>query len=271
MVEIDIESMALDDPLTQTNRYLSDTFGLLDHHAIVTGAAGGIGAAISLALSRAGASVTLVDIDTPRLETVAKQISSEGGTVVAVTLDITNLAEQRKWFKQASKSDILVNCAGVNRMKIAIEMTPEDYDRIISLNTKAAYFISQSFAQSLIAKNGSGSIINISSQMGLVGGPKRSLYCASKHALEGFTKAMALELGQHNIRVNSVCPTFVETELSKDFLDDPTFRTDVDQRICLGRLGAVEDVANAAVFLASKASGLITGSNIKVDGGWTAA
>lgn len=251
--------------------FLSRTFGLHQKSALITGAAGGIGAGIAKAFSQAGASLTLLDLDQERLERVANEITDEGGQATAIGLDLTDLSATQTWLSQADPHHILVNCAGVNRMRSYFDMSKDDYDLIMGLNTKALYFLTQQFARQLIAHKSPGSIINISSQMGQVGGPSRSIYCASKHAVEGFTKAMAVELGEFGIRVNSICPTFVETDLAKDFLSDTSFREDVEKRICLNRLGTVEDVANAAVYLASPASGLVTGAALKVDGGWTAA
>jgi len=163
-----------------------------------------------------------------------------------------------------------VNNAGTNRPAYFTDVTIEDFDALFTLNVRAAYFVAQAMARALIAAGRPGSIINISSQMGHVGGARRSVYCATKHAMEGFTKAMAIELAPHKIRVNTLGPTFVETPLTRPFFENEAFRKDVLSRIKLGRLGQVEDLTGAVVFLASDASALMTGSALVVDGGWTA-
>jgi NAD(P)-dependent dehydrogenase (short-subunit alcohol dehydrogenase family) len=166
--------------------------------------------------------------------------------------------------------NILVNNAGTNRPKLLSDVTIEDFDAIMGLNVRAAYFVAQAVVRRLLDTKQPGSIINISSQMGHVGGAKRTVYCASKHAMEGFTKAMAIELGPHDIRVNSLGPTFIETPLTKPFFANEAFRKDVLSRIKLGRVGQVDELTGAIVFLASDASRLMTGSALIVDGGWTA-
>lgn len=165
---------------------------------------------------------------------------------------------------------ILVNNAGTNRPAAALEVTEADFDAVVDLNLRAAFFTATAVARSLVEAGLSGSIINVSSQMGHVGSRNRSVYCATKHAMEGFTKAMALELGPKAIRVNTLCPTFIETPLTRPMLEDPAFRSFVLSKIALGRVGRPEDVMGAIVFLASDASALITGSALMVDGGWTA-
>ncbi|MCH9780106.1 MAG: SDR family oxidoreductase, partial [Alphaproteobacteria bacterium] len=183
-------------------------------------------------------------------------------------------SDQRRALVARSPNDppfgILVNSAGFARNVPLGEVTEEDYDRVMDVNVKAAYFLAKLIAERLIADQKPGSIITISSQMGLVGGPNRSVYCASKHANEGYTKAMALELGAHQIRVNTVCPTFIKTDLTKHALANEEFRAWVLGNIALGRLGQPEDIAGAITYLASPASRLVTGIALPVDGGWTA-
>jgi NAD(P)-dependent dehydrogenase (short-subunit alcohol dehydrogenase family) len=164
-----------------------------------------------------------------------------------------------------------VNNAGMNRPKHLVEVKNEDIDAVFDLNIKAAFYVTRKVTQQLLAAKLPGSIINISSQMGLVGSPRRTLYCASKHALEGMTKALSWELGAANIRVNTICPTFIETDMTAPMFADETFRTWVVDKIALGRLGQPEEIMGAIVFLASPASSLITGSALVLDGGWTAA
>ena len=165
---------------------------------------------------------------------------------------------------------MLVNNAGTNRPKLLLDVTIDDYDAIMGLNVRAAYFVAQAVARRLVATGQPGSIVNISSQMGHVGAAKRTVYCASKHAMEGFTKAMGVELAPHGIRVNTLGPTFLETPLTKPFFDNAAFKAEVLAKIKLGRLGKVEDVLGALLFLASDASALVTGTSLVVDGGWTA-
>ena len=165
---------------------------------------------------------------------------------------------------------VLVNNAGTNRPAHFLDMTEEDYHVVSDLNVRAALFVAKAVAEGLIEAGLPGSIINVSSQMGHVGGPKRTVYCATKHALEGATKAMAWELAEHGIRVNTICPTFIETPLSRPMLENPEFNDFVTRRIASGTVGQPEDVMGAAVYLASDASSLVTGSALMVDGGWTA-
>jgi NAD(P)-dependent dehydrogenase (short-subunit alcohol dehydrogenase family) len=159
---------------------------------------------------------------------------------------------------------------GTNRPAPFINVTVDDFDFVFSINVRAAYFVAQAVARRLVETNRPGSIINVSSQMGHVGGATRTVYCASKHAMEGFTKAMAIELAPHNIRVNSLAPTFIETPMTRPFFENEAFRKDTLSRIKLGRLGRLDDLTGAIVFLASDAAALMTGSSLVVDGGWTA-
>jgi NAD(P)-dependent dehydrogenase (short-subunit alcohol dehydrogenase family) len=171
---------------------------------------------------------------------------------------------------RAEPFQILVNNAGTNRPKMLMDVTADDFDVIMGLNVRAAYFVAQAVARRLLETKQSGSIINISSQMGHVGAARRTVYCASKHAMEGFTKAMAIELAPLNIRVNSLGPTFIETPMTRPFFENKAFRDEVLSKIKLGRLGQLEELNGAIVFLASDASSLMTGSALVLDGGWTA-
>jgi NAD(P)-dependent dehydrogenase (short-subunit alcohol dehydrogenase family) len=166
--------------------------------------------------------------------------------------------------------DILVNNAGTNVPEPFLEVSEDNLDRMLAVNVKGVFLVAQAAARRMVERGEGGSIINISSQMGHVGAPRRTVYCATKHAVEGLTKAMAVELAPHKVRVNSVAPTFVETPMTKPLLEDETLREDTLSRIPLGRLGRVEDVTGAVLFLASPAAGLITGASLLVDGGWTA-
>ena len=166
--------------------------------------------------------------------------------------------------------DVLVNNAGTNRPQTFLEVTREAFETVMRINVTGAFFVAQTVAAKMAGGGEGGSIVNMSSQMGHVGGARRSVYCTSKHAMEGMTKAMAIDLAPHRIRVNSVCPTFVLTPMTAGYFEDEAFRADTLGRIPLGRLAEMNDVTGAVVFLASDASAMITGSALKVDGGWTA-
>jgi NAD(P)-dependent dehydrogenase (short-subunit alcohol dehydrogenase family) len=238
--------------------------------ALVTGAGRGIGLAAASALAGAGAAVTLVARSRAEIEDAAAAIRARGDSAEALALDVTDVAAVRAALAAAAPYDVLVNNAGTNRPAPLVEVALEDFDAIFALNVRAAFFVAQAAARRLIEAGRPASIINVSSQMGHVGAARRTVYCASKHAMEGFTKAMAIELAPFRIRVNSIAPTFIETPLARSFLRNEAFRAEVLSKIKLGRLGQVEDVTGAIVFLASDASALMTGSSLLVDGGWTA-
>lgn len=246
------------------------SFRLDGRRALVTGAGRGIGLALAAALGEAGADVTLLARSAPEIDAAAQAIRDNGGAADTMVLDITDIDAARSAILDAGPYDILVNNAGTNRPKILSEMTAEDYDAVMALNVRAAYFAAQAAADGLIEAKRPGAIINVSSQMGHVGGFNRTVYCASKHAVEGMTKAMAIELAPHGIRVNSIGPTFIETPLAKPYLENLEFKAEVLSKIKLGRIGQVEDLMGAAVFLASDAAALITGTALLIDGGWTA-
>jgi NAD(P)-dependent dehydrogenase (short-subunit alcohol dehydrogenase family) len=214
--------------------------------------------------------VTLAARSSAEIESAAAAIRAEGGLAEALAIDVTDIEAMRAVLAARPPFHILVNNAGTNRPAPVTEVTPEDFDAVLGLNLRATFFVAQAVARGLIAAGAQGSIINISSQMGHVGGPRRSVYCASKAAMEGMTKAMALDLAPHGIRVNTLCPTFIETPMTRPFFADESFRTSVLSRIKLGRLGQVEDLMGAILFLAGDASSLMTGAPLIVDGGWTA-
>ena len=247
------------------------SFRLDSRRALVTGAGRGIGRAIAVALADAGAEVYLAARTSTEINDLAAAIKDKGGTATPVQLDVMDTAGVTDTVDTHGPFDILVNNAGGNRPTELSALTEEDYDAVTDLNVRAVIFLCQAVARDLIAAGKPGSIINISSQMGHVGGPKRTVYCATKHAIEGATKAMAWELGAHGIRVNTLCPTFIETAMTAPMLQDDDFKSFVESKIALGRVGQVEDVMGAAVFLASDASSMVTGSALMVDGGWTAA
>jgi NAD(P)-dependent dehydrogenase (short-subunit alcohol dehydrogenase family) len=246
------------------------SFRLDGKRALVTGAGRGIGLAAAAALAQAGAEVTLAARTLAQIEEAAGAIRARGQKAEALVLDVTDVAAAQRAVAEAAPFQILVNNAGMNRPAALSDVTVEDFDAIFALNVRAAFFVAQAVARRLVEAKLPGSIINISSQMGHVGAARRTVYCASKHAMEGFTKAMAIELAPHNVRVNTLGPTFVETPLTKPFFANESFRKEVLGKIKLGRLGQVDDLTGAIVFLASDASALMTGSSIVVDGGWTA-
>lgn len=239
--------------------------------ALVTGASRGIGLAAATALAQAGAAVTLVARSESELREVCREISAAGGQCDYLVLNVTDSRAVTEQLAQRGPFQILVNNAGMNRPKPLIELEDADIDAVLDLNVKAAFYVTRVVAKGLLAAGLPGSVINVSSQMGWVGSPRRTLYCASKHAIEGMSKALAWELGHANIRVNTVCPTFIETAMTANMLKDTAFREWVTSRIALGRVGKIEEIMGAIVFLASDASSLVTGSALMLDGGWTAA
>lgn len=247
------------------------SFSLTGRTALVIGAGRGIGLAAAAALAQAGAVVTLVARSMDELEEASKLINAEGGKSNYIALDVKDSRAVSHAIAEGGPFDILVNSAGINRPKPLVDTADEDIDAVFDLNVKAAFHLCRAVAKGMLQAGIPGSIINISSQMGHVGSPGRTVYCASKHALEGMTKALAWELGPHGIRVNTLCPTFIETALTADMFEAPRFREWVTSRIALGRVGRVEEVMGAVVFLASDASTLMTGSALMLDGGWTAA
>ena len=244
---------------------VTPSFRLDGRRALVTGAGRGIGLALAAALADAGAEVTLVARSAAEIEAGADAMS---GT--AAVLDVSDLAAVNAFFDQRPAFHVLVNNAGTNRPKPMQAVSEADYDAVLDLNLKSAFFVAQCAVRRMLAEGIAGSLIHIGSQMGHVGGVNRSLYCASKWALEGMSKAFALDLAAHSIRSNTIAPTFIETPMTKPFLEDPDFRASVLSKIKLGRFGKVEDVMGAAVFLASDAAALVTGTSLVVDGGWTA-
>jgi NAD(P)-dependent dehydrogenase (short-subunit alcohol dehydrogenase family) len=246
------------------------SFRLDGKRALVTGAGRGIGRGAAEALAAAGAAVTLVARTRGEIDAVADAIGEAGGRAETLVLDVTQIESVGREIAAHGPFDILVNNAGTNRPAPLLDVTTADFDVIFELNVRAAFFVAQAVARGLVAVGRAGSIINISSQMGHVGAANRTVYCASKHAMEGFTKAMAIELAPRGIRVNTICPTFIETELTAGYFADPAFRASVLSKIKLGRLGTVADVVGAIVFLASDAAAMITGAPLMIDGGWTA-
>ena len=251
---------------------VASRFRLDGRTALVSGAGRGIGRACALALAEAGAEVLLLSRTAKELEQAVSEIESTGGRAEAIVCDVTDSQAVKKVFAGLASLDVLVNNAGSNLPEPFVEVSEEHLDRLLGLNVRAAFIVAQAAARTMLASpNRYGrAILNMSSQMGHVGAVNRSVYCLTKHALEGLTKAMALELAPHGIRVVSIAPTFVETPLTKPWLDTPDFGKWVRDRIPSGQVGQLEDVAAAVVFAASPAAALVTGSSLLVDGGWTA-
>ena len=238
--------------------------------ALVTGASSGIGLACAVALAEAGADVTAAARSENKLDTLVEAAQEKGLKMQACALDVSDLNAVSEMLDKSTSFDILVNSAGIARHGLAAETRFDDFDAVMDVNLRGAYFLSQMVARKMIAAGMGGSIINISSQMAHVGGIERSVYCASKSAVEGFTKAMAIEWGPYQVRINTICPTFVRTALTESTFQNPERRAWIEDKIKLGRVGEVEDMMGGVVFLASDAAALITGTSLLIDGGWTA-
>ncbi|WP_430252778.1 SDR family NAD(P)-dependent oxidoreductase [Neorhizobium sp. DAR64872/K0K18] len=249
---------------------MSGLFNLGGKRALVTGASRGIGRAVAEGLAEAGAEVTLCARSRTEIEEACALMSTRGWRARPLVCDVTDIAGFRQHVEAQAPFDIFVNNAGTNRPKPLTEVTEDDYDAVFGLNTKAAIFAVQSVTAVMLRHARRGTVINMSSQMGHVGAANRTLYCGSKFAIEGFTKALAVELGPAGIRINTLCPTFIETPMTASYFEDEEFRRETLSKIKLGRLGQPADVVGAAIFLASDASSLMTGSALMIDGGWTA-
>jgi len=236
--------------------------------AVVTGAGRGLGRGCALALADAGADLVLIARSRDELEGVAREVAEAGRRAAPLVCDITDAAQVAAALGPLDRIDILVNSAGTNIPEPFFQVSEEHLDRVLALNVKGTFLVSQRAAQRMVEHG--GAIITISSQMGHVGSPTRTVYCATKHAVEGLTRALAVELAPYRIRVNSVAPTYIDTPMTRPFFEDAAFRADVLSRIPLGRLGQIEDIMGAVVFLASPAAALITGASLLIDGGWTA-
>lgn len=244
------------------------SFRLDGKRALVAGGSRGIGFGCAVALAEAGAHVIVAARNAVQVQAAVNEMAQAGFSAEALVLDVTDVAAVREAFDAVGPVDVLVNSAGLARHSPALETTPEDFDAVAAVNIKAAYFLAQAAARQMDGRG--GSIIQISSQMAHVGGIDRAVYCGTKHAVEGMTKAMAIEWGAQSIRVNTICPTFILTDLTRPTFDDPEKRAWIEGKIKLPRVGQVEDVMGACLFLASDASALVTGTALMVDGGWTA-
>lgn len=242
--------------------------------ALVTGAGRGIGRACALALAQAGAELWLMARSRDEIDAVARQIGAAGGKAHAIACDVTDSAAMKAAVASIPALDVLVNNAGTNIPEPFVEVSEEHLDKLLALNVRSAFLVAQAAAKKMLEAPGrkgrGGAILNMSSQMGHVGAVNRTVYCLTKHGIEGLTKAMALEFAPLGIRVLSIAPTFVETSMTKPMMARPGFAKWVEERIPAGRVGQPEDVAAAVVFAASPAASLMTGSSLLVDGGWTA-
>jgi NAD(P)-dependent dehydrogenase (short-subunit alcohol dehydrogenase family) len=245
-------------------------FRLDGKRALVTGASSGIGLGCAAALAEYGAHVVVAARSQDKLDAFVNAAQEDGLSAESCVMDVSDLQHMQAQLDQLDAFDILVNSAGIAKHGPALATEIDNFDKVIDVNLRGAYFLSQSIAKQMIAKGTGGSIINISSQMAHVGGIERSVYCASKFGVEGFTKAMAIEWGKHQVRINTVCPTFVRTALTQSTFDDPEKREWIMGKIKLGRVAEVEDIMGSVVFLASDAAAMITGTSLLVDGGWTA-
>jgi NAD(P)-dependent dehydrogenase (short-subunit alcohol dehydrogenase family) len=246
------------------------SFRLDKKRALVAGASSGIGLAAAVALAEAGADVVLAARNLRKLEEISAQLNKEKMSAVPLQLDVSDIERTEALIIQRGPFDILVNSAGLTHHSKAVETTPHDYDAVMTLNLRGAYFLTRAVAMGLVLDGKGGSLMNITSQMAHVGGIDRAVYCASKFGIEGFTKAMAIEFGPNQIRVNTIAPTFIRTPLGAITLQDPKKRKWVEDKIKLPRIGEVEDIMGAVIFLASKAASMITGTSLLIDGGWTA-
>ncbi|MFG1392287.1 SDR family NAD(P)-dependent oxidoreductase [Xanthobacter agilis] len=249
-------------------------FGLEDRVAVVTGAGAGTGLAIAHALASAGVHVVLVARTRAAVEDAAAAIRAAGGRAEARACDVTDRPAVRALFEALPRLDILVNNAGTNRPEPFVSVRDEDLDAVVDLNMRATFVVAQAAVRKMLSGGaeafGGAVVINVSSQMGHVGAADRTVYCMTKHAVEGLTRSMAVELAPRGIRVVSLAPTFVDTPLIRRIVDTPAKRDALVGRIPMGRMADEDDVAAAAVHLASPHAGMVTGTSILVDGGWTA-
>jgi NAD(P)-dependent dehydrogenase (short-subunit alcohol dehydrogenase family) len=246
------------------------SFDLSGRKALVTGASSGIGLGCATALASVGAHVTMVARGKDKLAEAVEAIEASGGKAEALVLDINDINTTAETIGKDGPFNILLNSAGTARHSSLTETTLEDYNSVMDLNVRGAYFLIQSVVKGLRDANRTGSLITISSQMGHIGGIDRAVYCASKFAVEGFTKAMAVELAPHQIRINTIAPTFIRTPMTQPTFDNPDRVRWIEEKIKLGRIGEIEDIMGAVLYLASDASSLVTGTSLVVDGGWTA-
>lgn len=249
------------------------SFSIDGQVALVTGATGGIGADLAAAFGDAGARVGVAGRRGDRMEAIVGAIRSAGGEAASIELDLTDRASIEAAVTRVvdtfGRIDILVNNAGLGTNHDAIDATEAEWDELFAVNVRGLFFASQSAARHML-RQASGRIINMASQAGLVGIPRHAAYSASKSAVIGLTRVLALEWSPHGVTVNAVAPTWVYTPGTAERLDDPDFLASVLERIPAGRVASTADVAAAVLYLASPAAGMVTGTVLTVDGGWTA-
>ena len=246
------------------------SFSLEGRSALVAGGGGGIGSAVAVALADAGTSVTVLARTPEPLQVVAERIAAAGGSARVAVADVTDPDSVAAALDPIPAHDIVVNAAGINRPRPFVDVEIANFDELFAVNVRGTFIVTQHQVRRLLMEGRAGVVINVSSQMGHVGAPNRVVYCGAKHAVEGMTKAMAVELGSKGIRVVAVAPTWIETAFTASSFSQPGFREQVLKELPIGRIGTPDDVAAAIVFLASDAASLITGTSLLVDGGWTA-
>ena len=246
------------------------SFRLDGRRALVTGGSSGIGLGCAVAVAEAGAHVTVMARKQSALDEVSEAFDKQDWPIATISNDIADCEATKDCLSGYEPFDILVNSAGLARHAPATDTSTEDFDAVMNVNLRGAFFLAREAAKSMIEAKLAGSIITISSQMAFVGGIDRSVYCASKFAVEGFTKSMAIELAPHKIRINTISPTFIRTPLTEQTFSRPSRVKWIEEKIKLGRVGEIEDIMGAVQFLAGDAAGLVTGTSLLVDGGWTA-
>jgi NAD(P)-dependent dehydrogenase (short-subunit alcohol dehydrogenase family) len=253
-----------------TNLPQTPSFSLAGRRGLVVGGSSGIGLGCAVALAEAGAHVVIMARRSDQIDQVVKAMQEKGLSAEGIVGDVTDVDVTAALFAQLRPLDVFVNSAGLARHSPALKTKPDDFDVVMNVNLRGAYFAAQAAARIMIDDGRAGSIITISSQMAVVGGVDRAVYCGSKHAVEGFTKAMAVEFGKHGVRINTICPTFIRTPLTEQTFARPERVQWIEEKIKLGRVGEIKDIMGAVQFLASDASSLVTGSALMIDGGWTA-
>ena len=253
-----------------TNLPQTPSFSLAGRRGLVVGGSSGIGLGCAVALAEAGAHVVIMARRSDQIDQVVKAMQEKGLSAEGIVGDVTDVDVTAALFARLRPLDVFVNSAGLARHSPALKTKPDDFDVVMNVNLRGAYFAAQAAARIMIDDGRAGSIITISSQMAVVGGVDRAVYCGSKHAVEGFTKAMAVEFGKHGVRINTICPTFIRTPLTEQTFARPERVQWIEEKIKLGRVGEIEDIMGAVQFLASDASSLVTGSALMIDGGWTA-
>ena len=238
--------------------------------AFVAGASRGIGLGCAVALAEQGAHIVCAARGLAELQNAVAAINRAGHSAEAVQLDVADTEAVKAVFSEQAPFDVLVNSAGIARHTMALDTNMDDYQAVMDVNVRGAFVLSTEAARGMIDAGKPGSIIHVSSQMGHVGGVERAVYCASKHAVEGMVKAMAIEWAGHGIRINTICPTFIRTPLAEVTMKDPEKMAWIESKIKLGRVGEIEDIMGAVAYLAGDASAMVTGTSLLIDGGWTA-